>query len=125
VEREPTGVPFDGVPLEDEAAVEGPDLEELQIGAHVARQRSFASADKDRHGEELQLVDQAGRKGLPGEVGAADAEVVLGSGFESPDRFRLEVPFDTRPLARHRFQRLGEDNLVRGLPDVGEVSGRG
>src|SRR4051812_8976639 len=44
---------LDGVSLEDDAARKRAAVKQFEVGAHVARQPWFSTADQDRHGEEL------------------------------------------------------------------------
>src|SRR5437016_7439062 len=63
------------VAQKDRPALKPALVEQLEPRAGVVRQRSLATADENRHEQQLQLVDQARDDRLTGELGAADADV--------------------------------------------------
>ena len=95
--------------------------QQLESQLHIAGQGPFACAHDDRRQEQVALVHQAGPEGLGGQVRAADAQVPLRLSLQEPDRLRVEGPLDPRPGGGHLPQRGAEHDLVRRLPEPGEV----
>ena len=88
--------------------------------ARTSRGSAFASSDQRRYREEVQLVDQPGPDRLAGQFRPANRQVVLGCCLEPAHQVGVELTLDPRSGAGRGGQRPGEDDLVGGLPDLGE-----
>src|ERR1035438_8094088 len=98
-----------------------PRVQEFQIGADTVGERSLATSDDNRSEEQLQLVDQPGLDGLPGQVRTPHRHVMPGGRLQLPDHAGIEVPFYPCPGARHRLEGRREHDLFGCLPDAGEL----
>ncbi len=78
------------------AVVEAAFIEQLEIGANPIGECTPAAAHDHRDEEEVVLVDEPGRNRLTGQLGAADADVAWRRGLQPANRFRVELPLDTR-----------------------------
>ena len=72
--------------------------------------------------KQLTLVDESGSEGVRGEVRAAHGEIFGRGGLQVSDCVGVEVALEPRLGGRHLLQGRGIDDLVRGLPDLGEVA---
>src|SRR5262245_21664401 len=81
---------------EDHPAVEPALVEQLEPRVDVVRQRSLATADENRHEQQLQLVDQARSDRLTAEIGTADGDVRNRALLHPLDRLGVELALDTR-----------------------------
>ena len=70
-------------------------VEELEVGAHVGRQRRLAPADDHGPDEQLALVDQPGLESLRREVRTSYGEIAAGCGLQFVYRGGVEVAFES------------------------------
>lgn len=73
----------------------------------------------------MALVDKAGMERVRGELRSAYENLTVNRGLKPPHRLGIEVAFDSCPGRGRGLQRPGIDDLVRGLPDGGEIMGDG
>ena len=75
-----------------------------------------------RTDEQLTLIDEPGIESVRGEVRASYGEISGRGCFQVTDRVRVEVALELRLGGRDLMQGRGKDDLVRSLPEVGEVA---
>ena len=85
------------VAKKDRPALKPALVEQIEPRVDVVRQRSLATADENRHEQQVQLVDQARDDRLTGELGAADADVRPRALLHPLDRVGVKFAFDARP----------------------------
>ena len=90
--------------------------EELEVGAHVGRQRGLPPTEDDWPDEQLELVDQPGLESLCCEVRATHKEIRAGGCFQVVYRTGVELTFQPGVRGGRRGQARGVDDLVRRLP---------
>ncbi len=110
------------VAAEDEAALEAPLLDQLEVEAHPVGQRPGAATDDRRGDEHPALVDETGAQRLAGELGAADAELAAGRLDQSPDGVGIELALDPGRAGRRRLQGARVDDLLGAAPDLGVIA---
>jgi hypothetical protein len=77
------GPPQHPIPELDDAVAEPVLVDELEVGARIARQCGVAAAEDDRPDEQLEIVDQAGHERLCREVRTTHGRSRLAAAFRS------------------------------------------
>jgi hypothetical protein len=95
----PTSSPADAVPQDEHAVAEPALLEQLQVQPDAVRKEALSATDDRGADDHLKLIDKTGPYRLRGEFRAINGDVVLGVGFEPPDRVGIELPLNARPCA--------------------------
>src|SRR5664279_3075859 len=106
----------------DHAAAEMAYAAQFELPDDIVGKGRITAAHNNGREEQVALVDQPGPDRLSGEVGTAHGDVTSRRGLHFPDRVGVEVAFDLRPGTGCHIQRLGVNDLVGRLPDLGIVA---
>ena len=97
-------------------------FQKLQFQADVRRQGWLSPANDDRGEQQLALVYQPRAKGVGGEIGAPDKDILPGSLFQQLDGCRVEGSLQARLARGDSLQGAGVHGFIGCLPDLGEVA---
>ena len=86
--------------------------------ADTVGERPLAASDDDREEEQLDLVDQPRRDRLPGELGAADAEVGAGAVLQRAHPVRVELPLDPGPRRSPTSSSVREKTILSAARQI-------
>src|SRR4051812_5652588 len=111
----------DAVADVDDTIAEPALVEELKVRARVTWERRLAGADEYGTDEQLTLIDEPRTESVRGEVRASHREIFGRGRLQATDGVGVEVALELRLGGRHLSQGRGIDNLVRSLPDAGEL----
>ncbi len=89
----------------DYSGTEATSLKEFEIPSMGGSEGRLSAAYDYRVENQVTFVDEIGVERKPGQLGTADADVVLRLSLELPNSLELEVPFDTRVACGSARQR--------------------
>jgi hypothetical protein len=113
------------VPEVDDAVAEAAFVEQLQLDPDTSGQARLAAADDDREHEQVDLVHQPGREGVPGQARTADAEVSIGGVLEAAHGPGIELVLQPGAGRRHGVEGAGVDDLVEARHTSAKSSSSG
>ena len=96
-------------------------IEEFELYLDVSGETRFASTDHDWEHEEVDLIHKSCCEGVLCQTWPVDADVSIGSKFQSFQGFGVEAALESRARCPNRVEGAGVDDLVEGTPCLAVV----